>query len=479
MSISEIIIIVYYLAASILGLIILLENRNPPKTLAYLLTLVTLPVLGIVVYYFVGRNFRKRKLFSRKAISDLRTFIVWELTQLTNFRVVRDRAMQFLKSKYKVAELLIRSDRSVLSACNQVEILINGNATVDQILKDLENASHHIHLEYYIYESDEVGRSIGEVLKRKAKEGVEVRFCYDDVGSRAISKSFLKDLKSAGVEVYPILPVIFPWLSNKTNYRDHRKIIIVDGKIGFLGGINISSRYLNTPTEFKWRDTHLRIEGEAVRSLQANFLTMWNFVSGQSVLSDQVYFPNIEADSGQLVQIVSCGPDSDWATIMHAFFMSIVTAEKYIYIQTPYYIPNDQIQTALITAAQSGVDVQLMLPRKSDSKFVQAASMSYLKPLLEAGVKIHMYKPGFLHAKTMVVDDLLSSVGTANMDHRSFDINFEINAFIYDEGLAGEMKDIFLKDKLACELLTPRRWEKRRIRKRIFESFARVFAPLL
>jgi cardiolipin synthase len=358
--------------------------------------------------------------------------------------------------------------------------LVDGQNIFPRLFDDMRKAKHHLHVEFYIVDDDDIGNEFKQILIEKAQEGVQVRFCYDDVGSRKLPLRFINELKAAGVEVYPFMRVFFPYLTSKVNFRNHRKIVVIDGVTGYFGGINIADRYTNRKPELKyWRDTHLRLHGEAVKYLQMQFMLNWKFVSKNSLPVNEMYFPPITIEESHMMQITSSGPDTDWPSIMQAILMCISTAENYIYISTPYFIPNDEVMTALQTAALSGIDVQLMIPKNGDSVITQAASMSYVKHLLEAGVKVYMYKKGFLHAKTMVVDDIIASVGTTNMDNRSFDLNFEINAFCYDEGLAKQLKDQFELDKAESELMSQSRWDKRRRTKRITESMARMFAPLL
>ena len=307
---------------------------------------------------------------------------------------------------------------------------------------------------------------------------VEVRFIYDDVGTSHIAKEFKQAFNTAGVQHYPFMPVYIPQLS-KANFRDHRKIVVIDGKIGYTGGINVADRYINQGSQKYWRDTHLKVTGEAVRSLQIIFMLNWYFVSKESLPMNDTYFPALPEIGKQCMQVVASGPDSDWASIMQAFFLAIATAKKKIQITSPYFIPNESILTALKTVAMGGVKVELMYPYVSDSTIVQAASMSYMREILEAGVKIHLYTKGFIHAKTIVVDGILSSVGTANMDYRSFDQNFEVNAMIYDEGIAHQLSDQFEEDKKQCVPLQLSRWQQRPIRKRLVESVSRLLAPLL
>ncbi|NVK28768.1 MAG: cardiolipin synthase [Flavobacteriia bacterium] len=476
----DIFLIVYYLLVTFIAVGILMENRNPMKTAGWVLVIYLIPVGGLLFYFLFGKNHRKRKLFSRKGVRDNIWVREWEDKLMSSIREVEDVAGHFLEEKLKVVKVLYNSDKSVITLRNKPTLLRNGEEAFPEMLKCIGEAKHHIHVEYYIIEDDEVGRKFRDALIDKAKAGIEVRFIYDDVGSSGLRKRFLKPMQEAGIEVRPFMPVLFPILTSQANYRDHRKILIIDGKIGFLGGINLSFRYTNDIERGRhWRDTHLKIEGDAVKSLQVNFFLMWKFVTEYMPEIESVYFPEAEVEDVSMMQIAASGPDTDWSNIMGAFFAAINSAREEVLITTPYLIPNDEILLAIQTAALSGVDVKVILPAKSDNRVVQAAVLSYVKQLLSAGVRVFLYEKGFIHAKTMVVDDRLCTVGTSNMDYRSFDINFEINAMMYDPDITAELKADFENDLKECREITLERWEKRKLRRRFSESLARLVAPLL
>jgi cardiolipin synthase len=319
-----------------------------------------------------------------------------------------------------------------------------------------------------------------DILCKKAREGVKVRLIYDDVGSSLSSKT-KRALTQNGVEHYAFMPVVFTRFTSKLNYRNHRKIVVLDCCVGYIGGINIAKRYDNSyNNERYWRDTHLRLEGDAVGALQASFLLNWNFVSNKDVNINEVLKPPVrDSDNATAVQIASSGPDTDWANIMEAIFTTINTARDYIYITSPYLIPNGEILTALTTASRSGVEVKIIIPWQSDSWAAQYASDSYIGQLLESGIRIFRYTKGFIHAKTMVIDDVLTNIGTANLDYRSFSVNFEINALLYDRSIGEEMRKIFLDDLTDCEEVVSERWENRSLARKLKESFCRLWAPLL
>jgi len=456
---------------------LLRENRNPEITLAWVLVLTLIPLIGLVLYLNFGRNFRKVKIFSRKGLTDLVRIEEISLNQIRDLSsIASNGSVSLIKSN--IIKLLLNNSKAILTAKNKVDILQNGEATFTAILDELSKAKHHIHMEYYLYEDDSIGNQIKNILMEKAQQGLEVRLIIDAIGSWGLSKRFLRDLKKTGVELGVFMPVRFPLVANKINYRNHRKIIISDGKTGFMGGVNIADRYIHgTPELGVWRDTHLKLQGDAVQSLQTVFITDWFFIT-KRYLRGTPYFPDHEINNQLLVQITSSGPDSDWSNIMQAYFTAITTAERYIYISTPYFLPNESILTALKTAALSGVDVKLILPGNSDVRSTWYASVSYTEELLRAGVNVYMYKKGFNHGKIMMVDGVFTSIGTANMDGRSFNRNFEVNALIYDREKAEEMKESFLQDIADSEKIHLKEFLIRPRRQKIKESLCRVLGPL-
>ena len=471
---------IYYGLAILLSIGILLENRNPPKTIAYLLVLFLFPYFGLVVYILFGQNLKKQKLFKRKNLMDNEKVKTFSEEILKDIVELEPELESILGTQLKTAKALLKNENALLTLNNQVTLLKNGEVKFPLWMEALKSAVHHIHLDYYIIESGPLLQKVIDLLIDKRKEGVEVRIIYDAVGSTGFNRSDINKLKASGVLVAPFMPVLFPNFTSKANFRDHRKITVVDGKVGFVGGINLSSRYSNSyDNKLYWRDTHLKIEGDAVKGLQLAFYLNWEFVHNEKLGLDATYFPESDLSDLILTQIATSGPDSDWAGIMYGIFSAINNAKDYVYITTPYFIPNEALNTALLSAALSGVDVRILIPKKADTFITQAASMSYMKPLLKAGVRVYLYEKGFVHAKTLVVDDQMATVGTANFDNRSFDINFEINAFVYDEDFAIQVKEMFLEDCNDCESLWLSRWDKRTIRKRIIESLARLIAPIL
>jgi len=472
--------VLYYLLVFALAIGVITDNKNPAKTLAYLLALILVPVVGLLVYVLFGQNIRKQKLFSRRRISRNPRIKAWEDERRSLFDANLLEAHSFLHEKTKVATLLLNTDDAVLTKHNKLDVMHESEVIFERLFTDMRKAKHHLHIEFYIIDNDVIGNTLKSILIEKAAAGVEVRVCVDDVGSRKLPRKYFKELQSAGVEIYACLPVFFPYLTSKANFRNHRKIVVIDGLIAYLGGINIADRYTNRNSQMRyWRDTQLRIEGDAVLNLQKHFVQMWQFVSKKEIPTSRNYFPATKHSDTCLVQITASGPDTDWPNIMQAMMVAINTAERYIYITTPYLIPNDEMCVALQTAALSGIDVRILVPKKGDSTLTQYAGLSYMRQLLEAGVKLLRYKKGFIHAKTLVVDDAVCTIGTTNMDNRSFELNFEINAFVYDEKIASALAAQFIADSVHAEILTLSYWHKRPRTKRVIESFARMFAPLL
>ena len=461
------------------------DTRSTTKTLAYLLMIIFLPVVGSVLYFFVGINYRKRKLYNKKIVKDeellnqvkkkikkgFETSEIGEFAEVFHFR--------------KLARLIISDGCSPVYGENRVRLLLNGEQKFKEVLAALAGAKHHIHIQYYIFEDDGIGNKIKDLLIQKVKEGVKVRFIYDDFGSRSIRKTLVPELKEAGVQAFPFYRIAFLALANRLNYRNHRKIIVIDGSIAFTGGINVSDKYINgDKKQLYWRDTHLRIEGPGIYYLQYLFIGDWNTCSGENLDPKEDFF-SFHEDKDQInkskntVQIVASGPDSETPSILLSLLQSIHLAQSEILITTPYFIPGESLLDAIKVATLSGIKIKLLVPDASDSKFVNWASRSYYGELLDSNVEIFLYKKGFIHAKTMVVDGLLAIVGTANMDQRSFELNFEVNTLIYDEDVAMKLKGIFHKDLEDADRIDPLLWSERPRFKQLPEKLARLLSPLL
>ena len=471
--------IIYMLTIIFTVIVVILENRSPQKTISWILVLILLPVIGLVCYLVFGQSYRKQKMFSLKELGDLK----WLETLSQNQKGELEKS-NFLKDesiheKKNVMTLLLNNSKALLTGQNKVHILNDGEETFSDIFKTLRKAKDHIHLEYYIIEDGELANELHTILIDRAKAGVEIRIIYDGVGSWKLSQDYIDSLRKVGVKIHAFLPVRFPILTNRINYRNHRKIIVIDGKTAFVGGLNFADRYKNgIPKIGIWRDTHLKIIGEAASSLQIVFLIDWYFVR-QEVLLDKKYRPYFKVKEHCLLQIVSSGADSDWASILQAYFSAITSAKQNVYISSPYFMPNGSLLMALKTAAMSGVDIKVLIPKKSDSTMTFYGTLSYIEELLEAGVKIYFYKKGFNHSKIMMVDGVISTVGTANMDIRSFEQNFEVNALVYDETITLELRARFLKDLEDSEEIDLLSWQMRSKSQKLKESLARVFTPLL
>tara|TARA_R110002049_G_scaffold3795_3_gene27522 strand:- start:55740 stop:57194 length:1455 start_codon:yes stop_codon:yes gene_type:complete len=467
-----------YIVAVSAIITILLKSINPNRTVPYIVLLVLFPFLGLLVYYLFGQEYRKNKIFNRKNI--LNQSIIKSIKKDVQFNSEEiKRVDDYLGDKVKLVKLLYNDEYAPLTLKNDVSIINNGNDLFSRLIKDIKEAKHHIHLEYYTLMDDTIGKEIMGLLCEKSKSGVEVRLSYDDVGSK-ISSKMKRKMDKNGVMHFPFMPVVFNKFTGKMNYRNHRKIAIIDGTVAYVGGMNISDEYLNNKEDDSfWRDTHLRIIGEAIKSLQIHFFTTWSFVSNSKVEIDKSYFPEIACEKNVGVQIAASGPDTDWANIMESILTAITLAKKYVYITTPYFVPNLEILTAMQMASRSGVDVRLIIPKNSDSWVTKHATNSYLESLLLANVKVYHYTKGFVHAKTMVVDDIFSTVGTSNMDYRSFYVNFEVNAFIYDIDKSKTLKQHFYEDLGNSELIDRERWLSRSKLQKAYESYSRLWAALI
>jgi len=474
-----VLISLYLITALFICFMIIFENRAPVKTLSWVMVVLLVPVAGIIFYLLFGQNYRKQKIFSRKSILDME-----QLSNIAAFQVktLPERLMtasEKVREKEHLIKLMLNNSKSVLTEYNEVEILIDGIETFPSMFKAINEAKSFINIEFYRFESDILGMKFCDALIQKATEGVKVRVIFDDVGSWNLSKKVVKRMREKGVEIYPFMPVRFPWLTNKINYRNHRKILVVDGIKGYVGGLNIADKYLHGHREIgNWRDTHLLIKGEAVAALNYVFMVDWYFVSDILLTDEKFYDEEHRVTNRCWIQVAASGPDSDWANIMQVYFSAIATARKYIYLCTPYFSPDETILNALLTASLSGVDVRLILPGKSDSPVAYWNTRSYISEMMDAGIKVYLYNDGFNHSKYLLVDDVFASVGSANVDMRSFDLNFEIAAMIYDEDFAKRLLKVFYNDVARSTEVQPAVWSKRKRSERYKESLARIFGPL-
>ncbi len=474
--------VIYFAILVFTILRILIDTHSSSKALAYILLVILVPLIGMVFYFWFGINYRHQKItrIRKQEQIDLSNHIRKAVPDKTDFLA---EEYKLNDTQFKGLVKFIHEAQNTAMGLNKCLLLNNGEEKFPEVLRSLENAGKFIHMEYYAWENDINGNLIKEVLIRKQKQGVKVRIMYDAYASRKIKGNIVKELRSAGCEIYPIIKIKITLTANRLNYRDHRKIIIIDGHTGFIGGINISDRYDNSiDTKLFWRDTHMKITGQNVLSMQKHFVINWNVCQPNHLDYSEELFPspdNTDQTFTDLVQIVAGGPIYRISGIMLSYFKLFTSARESLYIVNPYFIPNTSVLDALKQAAFSGVDVRMILPYKSDSAIVSWASKFYFRELLQAGVKIYQYRKGFVHAKTVVADRRVSVVGTANLDIRSFDLNFEIMALIYSESFANQMEEKFREDLLECTELDYEEWLRKPLYKKIIYSVARLVSNLL
>lgn len=476
--------------AVFISTIMILRKQDPVKTLSWVTVLVLLPYFGIICYLLFGQNFRKKKIFSRKGLADYKLRREAAHKQIALLRKNPHLLGEELAPFSKLIYQNLKNSHTVIEDNENIEFYFTGKEALDAMYSEIEKAAHHIHLQSYIITDDATGCRFKNLLVKKAREGVETRLIYDGVGSFSLKKAFIKELEEAGVEVLEFQPVgLYP--KALLNCRNHRKILVIDGKIGFMGGVNIADRYYYGTAMGPWHDTHIKIKGESVFSLQACFLMDRHFIRNRKIKKrirfKKKYYPPLEIKGHEAgikgkhlySQIISSGPDSFWSGIMQCYFSAITTAKKHIYIVTPYFTPCETILNALKIAALGEVDVRIMLPEKSDTRIAHWSTMSYISELLEAGIKIYLFKQGFNHSKVISIDGQMSIAGSANMDMRSFEHNFEVMAAIYNAECARTIEERFLGDLSQCRQINHASWSRRGIGDKIKESFARLWSPLL
>lgn len=468
------ILLVIYLAITIGGIVaVLMDNKQPEKTMVWIFVLCFMPIVGIIFYLFFGQNTRKEKVISERSMDLLMKRSMLEFAEQENLHIPR-RNRPLMK-------LFTNQNWALPFKDNEVSIFTDGYEFVSTLLYNIGQAQDHIHLDTYIIEDDPLGNLVADALIDKARQGVEVRLLYDDVGCWRVKDRFFNRMKVAGIQVYAFMPVRFPAFTGKVNYRNHRKLCVIDGKVGFIGGMNIALRYVKGTARQTWRDTHLCIRGGAVYAIQRAFLVDWYFVS-RTLVTDRRYYPPVDKtiDNNCLTQIVTSSPVSPWPDIMQGYVRVLLQAHRYVYMESPYFLPTEPVLFAMRTAALAGVDVRLIVPRHGDAKLVEWASRSYLMEVIEAGVKVYLYEPGFNHSKILVSDDNLSSCGSTNIDFRSFENNFEANAFFFNEGMALRLKKVFLTDQAQSTLVDDVSYFiKRPFLQRLLESLVRLLSPLL
>ncbi|RQP11166.1 MAG: cardiolipin synthase [Chryseobacterium sp.] len=471
--------ILYVVGVLALAVKIIMDTRRTSKTLAYLLLVVFLPIVGVIVYFVFGVNYRKTRFFSFKIKYNQEVYD--DIRQ--KIRAAHDKALADrpdIQEKFRsTVDFLARATQSPLINGNHVQLLQNGEEKFPKVFEVLSNAKHHIHLEYYIYEADDIGKQLAELLMQKAKEGVTVRFLYDDFGSSGMRKKLRKRLEEAGVHVSPVNKVRFKLFANRINYRDHRKIIVVDGQHAFTGGINVADKYINPNDSRYWRDVHLYIRGAGAFYFQYLFLTGWMFATKKMLKPENGFFFSGEPDAaGKTIQVAASGPDTTPA-IMMTTVSAIYSAKKRILLATPYFIPTEPVMNAIKQQSLAGVEIFLLAPERGDSAVVNAAAFSYFEDLLSWNVRIWLYQKGMMHAKTMVVDDDFACVGTANLDIRSHELNFEVNTLIYDKEISEQLAESFMADLQESREIKLHEWQQRPKLKIVFENLARLLSPLM
>jgi cardiolipin synthase len=458
------------------------ERRDVGATWAWLLVLFFVPVLGFILYILLGmQSLKREQLFQWEDLDKVGIGEVYnnQLAQLESGQFqFRNEAE---KKHQDLIYMLLKNNYAILTENNAVEIITDGREKFDKLFADIANARSYIHIQYYIIQNDSLGNRLIQALTEKAKEGVTVRVLYDDLGSRRLTRSFFKKFREAGGQAEAFFPSKLRFINLRMNYRNHRKLIVIDGEIAYIGGFNVGDEYVGLHKKFGyWRDTHLRIEGPAVYLIQTRFILDWNQASAEHKIAyDPDLFPPFAAKGEIGVQIVTSGPVSQYPHIKNGFLKMIASAQKSIYIQTPYFIPDTSLMDALTIALLTGVEVNIMIPDKSDHPFIRWASLAHIGELLKCGANVYLYNKGFIHAKSIVIDEEIASVGTANMDVRSFKLNFEANAFLYDERLAKQLNDTFREDMKVSTLLTYEEYLQRPLNVRFKESISRLLSPIL
>ena len=475
-------VVIYEIIKVVAIVHVLMDNRHPVKTMAWAMVIYFVPVVGLVLYLFFGLNTRREKLISQRSLD--------QLTRRSMLGFVDQTDMQVPERYKQMVELFVNENSSLPFKNNKVELFTNGYSFFLSLIADIGRARHHIHVDVYIFEDDALGRLVRDVLIDKARQGVEVRVIYDDVGSWSTDSEFFEQMRDAGVEVSPFLPVRFPQFAGKVNYRNHRKIFVIDGEVGYVGGYNIATRYVKGRDGMSWRDTMVRLTGNGVYGIQCTFLIDWYFVD-RTMISSRDYYPPlssapVKGSISQVVnscisQVVNSSPSSPYPSIMHGYVRALIEAQRYVYIQTPYFMPTESVLVAMKTAAIGGVDVRLMVPRKGDAHVVAWASRTYLREIMEAGVKVYMYSGGFLHSKILVADDSMATCGSTNVDFRSFENNFESNVFFYDADTAVRFRKMFEVDITSSVLLNSLPPERLQVSffARLWESITRLLAPVM
>lgn len=468
---------VYHIIVILAIIHVVMDNRQPAKTMAWALVIWFVPVVGLVFYLFFGLNTRKERFISQRSLD--------QLSKRSMLEFVEQKDLQLPADYRQLIDLFVNENFSLPFKDNQVTVYDDGYAFFPALLQEIAKAESHIHIDMYIFADDALGCLLSDALIDRARQGVEVKLIYDDVGCWNVSHQFFERMRDEGVEVVPFLPVRFPSFTSKVNYRNHRKLIVIDGRIGFIGGMNVALRYVKGTGTQPWRDTMLKVEGTGVYGLQRAFLIDWYFCD-RTLISDRKYYPPVrlaqplDTQSLSLSQTVTSGPVAPYPEIMQGYVRIILSARRYVYLETPYFLPTEPVLFALKTASAAGVDVRIIVPYRSDAKWVEWASRSYLREVVESGVTVMLYQAGFLHSKLLVCDDSICTCGSTNVDIRSFENNFESNIFLYGEGAARQLREMFLADEQQSVNLQdiPKRMHPK-FMKRLWESMVRMMSPLM
>lgn len=454
-------------------LAVVAERREPVKTLAWIMVITMFPVGGMILFFLFGRNLHKERIFMQH---ELRGKGLAGAVGEPSGAIAECGDLE--ESDRSLITLMLNNSQAPLALHNRVEILNNGKECFPRMFEDMSRAEHSLHIEFFGIESGVLFEEMFVILAERAARGVEVRVIYDSIGGRLLRSRDIRRLRRAGVDIRCFMPIFSARYASLLNYRNHRKIVVIDGKVAYTGGMNIADRYLYGVRGGILRDVHIRVEGEAVAMLQRVFATDWRFVTGGEVLQDGAYFPLSEVREVCPMQIATSGPDSLYTAIKHSYFAAIGKAKRYVYISTPYLLPDNAILTALTVAALSGVDVRVLIPVRGDNVVVSWASYSYVDTLLEAGVRVYLYRKGFNHSKLIVVDDELCTIGSANLDYRSFYDDFEVQALLYDNSITCHLREVFLADLADSEEITSESWQKRSRMSKLMEPLSRLLAPL-
>lgn len=455
--------------------LVFIERREPETTWAWLLILIVLPGIGFLIYLSFGQNLSREKIFREKTAID-----VHKSRNLTDEFNISFHGHRPSKEYIDLMKMNYNNSGAEYTMCNSIQTFVNGEDKFSSLKNDIKNAKNFIHIEYYIFRMDSLGSELISLLKEKVDEGIEVRLLVDGMGSRDIRGKNEEYIKSLGIKFAVFFPGITKLVNLRINYRNHRKIVVIDGQIGYVGGFNVGDEYVNKGKQFNfWRDTHLKIQGDAVKELNKRFVLDWDYAASDNIAQNSKYFPSIKSTGDVGIQIVSSGPDHIDEYIKYNYLKIITNAKKNIYIQTPYLVLDQPMIEALKISALSGVDVRIMVPGSPDHFYMKWALSANIGNLIECGIKFYLYQNGFIHAKTIVADESVCSVGTANLDIRSFKLNFEVNAIIYDDAIANHHENIFISDQKNCKLLTLEDFNNRNTSFKICESIIRLISPIL